>query len=157
MNTEQLKKRYEGLKLEASEVLQGCDDQEWKDEYLRPKDYSPEFDYGQEDSLIHFNIILGKMLMVIELMLNTDKPKFTYEAPKGVQYFDINHFRPGDVIATESEIKILMQKGGNGNIPIGAQFIITKDNKVQNFVTLDIFEKDQMRGTYGKLFSMMSE
>lgn len=73
MNEEQLKNKFEGLKIEANEILQECNDQEWKDEYLRPKDYSPEFDYGQEDSLIHFNIVLGKMLMIIEVMLNTNE------------------------------------------------------------------------------------
>jgi len=37
---------------------------EWKEEFLNPKDYSPEFDYGNEDHCIWFNICLGKFIAI---------------------------------------------------------------------------------------------
>ena len=66
MNNNQAKKLKDKYLSEMKEILEECS-VEWQDEYLNPKDFSPPFDYGMEESLIWFNILLGKYLGICDI------------------------------------------------------------------------------------------
>lgn len=60
---EELKQSYID---EMKDILFECE-QLWDENYLNPKDYSPNFDYGQEDNSKWFYIVLGKYLAIDEI------------------------------------------------------------------------------------------
>jgi len=59
--------KYNVLKEEAIELLQD-NGLEWQDEFLNPKDFSPEWDFGMEDDARWFNIVLGKILILYDIL-----------------------------------------------------------------------------------------
>lgn len=71
MNQNQANKLKNNYLNEMKEILEEYSI-EWQEEYLNPKDYSPPFDYGMEDSLRWFNILLGKYLGICDI-----EPMFT--------------------------------------------------------------------------------
>lgn len=71
INQNQANKLKNNYLVEMKEILEECSI-DWQDEYLNPKDFSPPFDYGMEDSLRWFNILLGKYLGICDI-----EPMFT--------------------------------------------------------------------------------
>lgn len=64
MNTKKIKEQYlEELK----DILSDCSI-EWSDSYLDYKDYSPSFNFGQEDDARWFYIVLGKYIAIEEYL-----------------------------------------------------------------------------------------
>lgn len=63
---QELDKKFEELKKEATRQLEEVG-LEWRGEFLTPQDFSPDWDYNQEDEIRWFNIVLGQMIMICEL------------------------------------------------------------------------------------------
>lgn len=56
----------ESLLSEMKDILEELDI-EWTDEFLSPRDYTPDFDFGNEDEAKWFYITLGKYLQLCEI------------------------------------------------------------------------------------------
>jgi hypothetical protein len=67
MIKEELKRQIDLYITDATDILEE-NGLEWQDEFLNPKDYSPDWDFGMEDDIRWFNIIIGRILMCYELL-----------------------------------------------------------------------------------------
>lgn len=54
---------------EMKDILSDCEI-EWNENYLNPRDYSPEFDFGYEDNSRWFYIVLGKYIAITDYQKN---------------------------------------------------------------------------------------
>lgn len=61
-----LRQKQKELLIEMQDILKECDI-EWNDNYINHKDFSPPFEYGNEDNEKWFYIILGKYIIIDEI------------------------------------------------------------------------------------------
>lgn len=64
---EQLREIYNKLKVEAIDELNLCG-LEWSDNFLTPWEFTPDFDYGEEDHSHFFAVTIGRMIMILDLL-----------------------------------------------------------------------------------------
>ena len=62
-----LQEQYKNILAEAKDELDLCDLQ-WKDEYTDVHNYTPPFDFGQEDHSHFFAVCMGKLHILEDLM-----------------------------------------------------------------------------------------